>query len=241
MIFYKASANGNDFILIDHLIDNEKLIKKLCARSFGVGADGLICVLHKDDTYTMRIFNADGSEAAMCGNGLRCVGLYLKEVCNKNNCSIPIKTLSGIKYIIISDENITIEVDIPKFEMHLCGYSCYNAGNKHALKIVDKIDANNLILEASKLVYKKYNMTHIEIIDHAHARILTHEFGVGITNSCGTASLSTYAFLKDNAQVESTVKLYTRGGEVKVFEKENGLNLTGDVKLVYKGEWMDGN
>jgi len=84
--FSKYSGCGNDFILVDNRngefpIEDESLIQDLCRRSLGIGADGLILLENSQNAdYRMRIFNADGREAEMCGNGLRCFGMFIKEL-----------------------------------------------------------------------------------------------------------------------------------------------------------------
>ncbi len=102
--FSKMHGLGNDYILIDHrepfIPDAGKLAKSLCNRNYSIGADGLV-LLEKSDSadMTMKIFNSDGSEAEMCGNGIRCLShfAYLKEIIKSNNFKV--ETQSGVKDI----------------------------------------------------------------------------------------------------------------------------------------------
>lgn len=112
MNFYKMQAIGNDFVLTneeeikDYLYDIEGFTKKICDRKFGVGSDGLI-YLSKSDLadIKMNYYNADGSRASMCGNGIRCLCKYVLEEKNITNKEIiKVETDDGIKEILIKDE-----------------------------------------------------------------------------------------------------------------------------------------
>ena len=103
--YSKMHGTGNDFIIIDLINKNyqikclNKLAKKLCERHFGVGGDGLICVLpcdEKNNDFKMRIFNTDGSEAEMCGNGIRCFAHFVKENNLTNKKRLKVETLAGV-------------------------------------------------------------------------------------------------------------------------------------------------
>ncbi len=131
--FTKMHALGNDFIVIDDrdtkLKSLSRLSEKLCHRRFGIGADQLLLLrLSKTADFMMRIFNADGSEVEMCGNGIRCLGKYIWDnilLCNDSNyakkyCqtveSIAIETLAGIKFIYKSGNLFRIDMGEPVFE-----------------------------------------------------------------------------------------------------------------------------
>lgn len=111
LLFSKMQGTGNDFVVINCLnqffnYSLNVLSKFLCNRNFGVGADGVIYIFNSDIAdYRMRIFNSDGSEAEMCGNGIRCLGkfLYDKNITTKTN--LKIETLAGIKEIELKVEN----------------------------------------------------------------------------------------------------------------------------------------
>ena len=132
--FYKYQGNGNDFIIIDSrnddsynkLISNKIVnIKKLCDRNFGIGADGIIFILNpdndNDNDSRMIIFNSDGSEAEMCGNGIRCMIEYLNN--QENSCTnkneYRIETKAGLKVAKYNSGNITVRMGKPIFENNL--------------------------------------------------------------------------------------------------------------------------
>ena len=120
--FYKLQGAGNDFVLLDALAqplpehDFASLARRLCDRRFGVGADGLLVVepSHEAD-YRMRILNADGSEATMCGNGIRCFARYLWEYRCPDAASLAIETGAGIRRVHrLCAERFQVEMGTPK-------------------------------------------------------------------------------------------------------------------------------
>ena len=117
--FVKMQGTGNDFIMVDYDFSDQEfseIAKKLCDRNFGIGADGLIAVLpakRKINDYKMRIFNQDGSEAEMCGNGIRCFTHYLKKIKNINQKIFSIETMAGvIKPELISSNQRKSIIDV---------------------------------------------------------------------------------------------------------------------------------
>lgn len=168
--FTKMHGLGNDYVYVDAInqnIDNpSELARFVSDRHFGVGSDGLILICNSDKAdYRMRMFNADGSEAEMCGNGIRCVGkfVYDKGFTNKN--VITIETLAGIKELILNIEDDvvdTVRVDMgePVFEASKIPvvsdeaivknlqldvldrkfkFTCVSIGNPHAMTVVDDV------------------------------------------------------------------------------------------------------
>ena len=112
--FTKMQGTGNDFIILNYLnqkleYSNKLLVKFLCNRHFGVGADGVLFIEKSNVAdYKMRIFNSDGMEAKMCGNGIRCLAKYLYEYNFTKDKSFMIETLSGNKEIELIVENKTV-------------------------------------------------------------------------------------------------------------------------------------
>ena len=109
--FEKWQGCGNDFIIIDSRLDGQidsaEKISKLCDRHFGIGADGVIYVLNSNVAEVrMRIFNADGSEAEMCGNGIRCFTKFLLDSSDKNNLTV--ETGAGILKMNLRGELVTV-------------------------------------------------------------------------------------------------------------------------------------
>ncbi len=120
--FVKAHALGNDFIIIDALARKVEFcaekVRRLCDRRFGIGADGILLLLpSKKADFRMRIFNADGGEAEMCGNGIRCLAKYIYEKGLSSECELAIETLSGERRVVLNvtgKEVQSVQVDMGK-------------------------------------------------------------------------------------------------------------------------------
>lgn len=180
--FTKMQGLGNDYIYINNITNNIKetseLAKIMSDRHFGVGGDGIILIEKSDIAdFKMKIFNKDGSEAEMCGNGIRCVGkfVYDKGLTNKTNISI--ETLAGIKKLrlnILYKKVKTVEVDmgepileaskipmlsdacpVKNLKINVDGkgfiFTCVSMGNPHAITIVKNVDNFN-VKEYGKLI-----------------------------------------------------------------------------------------
>lgn len=122
LTFSKMHGIGNDYIYIncfqETVTDPEKLSIFMSNVRFGVGSDGLVLILPSEVAdFRMRIFNADGSEAMMCGNATRCVGKYVYEHGMTDKTEVSLETNSGIKYLTLSVNEATNEVDAVKVDM----------------------------------------------------------------------------------------------------------------------------
>ena len=177
MHFAKYQGLGNDFILIDNRISSELLLSseqilKICNRHFGIGADGVIFVLPGNEIsdYGMRIFNPDGSEAEMCGNGIRCLVSFIStlESCTKNDKTYRISTLAGVMNAELQTETqVKVEMGNPLFlnkqipatlkdknntvinypleiEKEIWPVTCISIGNPHCVTFVKDSDSINL-------------------------------------------------------------------------------------------------
>ena len=142
--FTKMTGLGNDYIYVDctngtRLKNISEIAKKLSDRHFGIGSDGLILIDKSDNEnsdFKMRIFNTDGSEAEMCGNGIRCVGKFIHDNGLSNKDKISIDTLAGIKKVkLIEDENgncndVIVDMGEPVFQDKNIPYDIYEPFNK---------------------------------------------------------------------------------------------------------------
>lgn len=175
MKFSKMHGAGNDYIYVngfEERIDNpEELAIKLSHRNFGIGSDGLIIILPSAVAdFRMRMFNNDGSEGKMCGNGTRCVGKYVYDNKLTDKTSITLETLGGIKKLdftivdgkvdsvlvdmgqaILDPKLIPVKSDLPQFvnqsvevHKHMCKMTCVSMGNPHAVLFVNEIDGLDL-------------------------------------------------------------------------------------------------
>jgi diaminopimelate epimerase len=255
--FTKMVASGNDFVVIDRVQSTEyrvqSVAQKICNRKYGIGADGLL-VLEKSKIadIRMRIFNADGSEAEMCGNGARCVSLWLKQEVLK------IETKAGVIKSEVKGDNIKIKLtdpkdiklDIPiKINNRLLKVNFINTGVPHTVIFVeglDKIDVVNL----GRLVryHKRFtpagsNVDFMEILSNNSIKIRTYERGVeDETLACGTGAVASALLTAYSLQlIANKINVHTQSGEIlKVYFNRvgNGFKnvwLEGKAKIVYKG------
>lgn len=251
---------GNDFIVIDNFNGRIKLTKKeialLCDRHKGIGADGLILVESSEKGFDcfMNYYNADGSEAEMCGNGIRCVALFLKNDYFKNKNIFEIETKVGIKKVtmesdgtfsVLMGEPIFTHSDFPAKKINLEGLELdfVSMGNPHAVTFVD--DLNNFDLEkiGSKIENNsnfpnKINFELVEKKNDQEFKVSVWERGCGATLACGTGACAVYAIIqkqKNNKTKEITIKL--SGGDLFLSQNEKGeILMRGEAKSVFHGE-----
>lgn len=267
--FCKMQATGNDFIIIDYLENKleysyKLLAEFLCDRHFGVGADGLITVEKSSiSDFKMRIFNKDGSEAEMCGNGIRCLAKYVyeKKLINKNEFTI--ETLAGIKTIKLEVEGesvIKIEVDmgIPIFDidkvpvtylennydgyMYIDGIKVYplSIGNPHAVCFVDDLDKIDIekygkLIEDYKYFPNKTNVEFVQIVDKLNIKVRIWERGVGETLSCGTGACAAAVISKKNKSTNNGLNVDLLGGKLKIIYDDT-IKLIGPSEFVFDGK-----
>ncbi|MBM3246089.1 MAG: diaminopimelate epimerase [Candidatus Omnitrophica bacterium] len=267
--FTKMVASGNDFVLIDgrhHVTTSPRhhnLAKKICDRKFGVGADGLL-VLEKSRAadIKMRVFNADGSEAQMCGNGARCVALYLSRKSQVTSHKFKIETGAGIIQAEVSGDNIRIKLtdprdirlDIPiKINNRRLKVNFINTGVPHTVVFaagLDKIDIVNLgrqIRRHQRFKPAGTNADFVEVISDDTIKIRTYERGVeDETLACGTGSVASallYA-IRYTLSANSIIKVHTQSGEIlkvyftKIANNFRDVWLQGRAKIVFKGEFL---
>jgi len=241
MYFWKMNGAGNDFIVINNIKEKipeslmPKLARKLCHRHLSIGADGVMFVEQAADAdITMRIFNADGSEAEMCGNGLRCISRYAWEEKLAGN-PILVQTKAGLaqaerlskREYKTKLQNITLVKD--KASIMVNGrdytYTYVEMGNPGLPHIVvpvnnlNKQERQTLFLDGSSLCHhsnfpKGTNVNFCEVLDEGSVELLTYERGVeNFTYACGTGSGATaFVLRRQNAVNSNTIKLKVPGG-----------------------------
>ncbi|TSA56265.1 diaminopimelate epimerase [bacterium] len=258
--FTKMAATGNDFIVIDNRFSPSGcrlLAKKLCDRKLGIGADGLL-VLEKSvkADFKMRIFNPDGSEPDMCGNGSRCIALYAK---NRKiaPASMPIETKAGLLYAVAGKNKVKINMTEPKdikLSINLkAGAKTYrlhhiNTGVPHTVFFtneVDKIDLNAFgksIRYHSMFAPEGTNVNIVRIENASSVSIRTYERGVEAeTLACGTGSVACAIIFSLVKNIKSPVKVFAKGGELRIYfeRKDNkfyNVFLEGEAREVFSGE-----
>jgi diaminopimelate epimerase len=264
--FTKLHGNGNDFILIDEY--NEKVIpdpkksdfaSKYCNRRFGIGADGVLYLERSDRAdIRMRIFNSDGTEAEMCGNGIRCLVTYALGHYIEGNATV--ETAAGVISISsrISDKTwVNVNMGKPVFlrekipakgqgefldvNLHGYGVSAVNIGVPHAVIFVDSIVSTELMNAAPKIRYdpifpKGANVNFLHVDSRNEITIRTYERGIeGETFSCGTGSVACAAVAHRLGKTGNKVKVNTKGGELMIYLTDDGALMEGPAERVFEG------
>ncbi|MCM8771532.1 MAG: diaminopimelate epimerase [Candidatus Omnitrophica bacterium] len=264
MEFFKIVGSGNDFIIIDNRenkIKNRKnLALKLCDRKFGIGADGLL-FLEKSTIadFKMRIFNPDGSEAEMCGNGLRCILRYIYEKNLSRKKKLIIETKAGVLDGEIKGRKIKVRIKViekPKLniEISINGEKItgnfINTGVPHTVIFVDNVERIDLNELGPKIRFNKIfspegtNVDWVEISNNRSSiKIRTYERGVeGETLSCGTGAVASALISSLLFKISSPINVITKSKEVlKVYFDKNFENvyLEGDTFFAFKGFWIE--
>jgi diaminopimelate epimerase len=240
----KTNGAGNDFVLVDERLaavaDRAAFARAACDRTEGVGADGVLFVGPSERADArMRIFNADGTEAEMCGNGMRCVARYLDE--HDGLGSATVETLAGpirTRIVTRAPYRIAVEVGEPRIgAAHLVdGFRVVPVvvGNPHAVVRVDDVDAVDLRRDAMRIASDAQYPDGVNVHFVARAgngwRVRHWERGVGPTQACGTGTVGVAAVLIDAGDAISPVTLHVPGGELEVsWERGRGATLTGDA------------
>lgn len=235
----KMHGTFNDFIVLDLrspvAIDLPVLARNLCDRRGGIGADGLIVIQPSDlADVRMRIINADGSEAEMCGNGARCAARFLA---NKGEgAHFRFDTLAGIVIADVqANGQIRLNVGVPRFEQRTLPYPDADfvwVGNPHVVIFVKSLD--DIDIESVGSANPEVNVHTAEVIDRSHIRVRHYERGVGLTHSCGTGSVACAAAAMRRGFVQSPVTVNVPGGEVIVeWDGEHEAFLTGPAVRVF--------
>ncbi len=267
--FTKMHGIGNDFIVIDcratTLLDPKAFAVKYCNRRFGIGADQLLLIYPSDIAdFRMLIFNADGSEVEMCGNGIRCFAKYLWDRKISDKAVLDVETLAGIIRPERAGDLVKVDMGEPILEpgripVNLDGAApvidypveakgrVLNAtfvsmGNPHAVIFLDEdvttfpVDVYGPVIENHPLFPKRINVEFVNRKSDTELVMRVWERGSGITLACGTGATATgiAAMVKQLTQKRVTVHLL--GGDLVIEWADNGrAYMTGPAEEVYEG------
>lgn len=254
-IFEKYQGTGNDFILLDNrenIYDGitAELVKSMCDRHFGIGADGLMLLSNKKDyDFEMVYFNADGNEGTMCGNGARSITQFANKLGIKKKEYLFSAVDGDHKSIIDLDKQIKLQMaDVTKVEFSLDHY-VLDTGSPHYVKYVEAIDKIDVVDEGRKIrnskefVKKGINVNFVEILEKDKIYVRTYERGVeNETLSCGTGVTASALVSAHNDNGFNRVEVKTKGGDLSVeFDKKSDTEfvniwLCGPAHFVFSGE-----
>jgi diaminopimelate epimerase len=257
---------GNDFVLIDTIRDGAldcdvvALSQRVCDRSFGVGADGIILVEKSGETLQMRMLNPDGSESEMCGNGLRTYARLCQER-NYGTGTFDVQTGAGLLQVeCLPDQTVKVNMGKAELEPSKIGMAntsganfinqpigdgltgtAVSMGNPHIVIFVDKVSDIDLEHEGPKLERmvlfpNRTNVHFVQIESQDEITQRTWERGAGITLACGTGACAgaVAAFL--NQKTGRSVKVNLPGGSLNIQYEETGeVTMTGTASYVFEG------
>lgn len=270
--FTKMHGAGNDYIYVDTLLysvpDPEAAAKAWSSRHTGIGSDGLVLIgTPSDDSkadYSMRIFNADGSEAMMCGNASRCIGKYLydKGICPKTE--IRLETKSGVKTLALHIDplsntvaSVTVDMLEPMFDvptqytgtaptLHVPDSTkalFVSMGNPHYVIFVDSIEGLDISAYGSALEFdgafpERCNIEFAQVNANGTIRTRVWERGSGITMACGTGACATAVAAAKLGLSGRQTDIIMDGGTLHIdwTEDDNHVYMTGPAAFVCEGE-----
>ncbi len=270
LAFTKMHGIGNDFILIDCREENRcsqlpsvgELSRRLCHRRFGIGADQVLLLFpSKVADFKMKIFNADGSEVEMCGNGIRCLAKYIWDRGISTNDALSVETAAGIirpervdgmvkvdmGEPILQAREIPVNLDgvIKNYPLIIDGeefkITCVSMGNPHAVIFVDNVAAFDVkrygpVIETHELFPKRTNVEFIEVMGPERLKMRVWERGAGETMACGTGASAAAVAANLNGFSEKKVTVGLLGGELKIeWSGNNRVYMTGPAEEVFEG------
>src|SRR3989338_1280028 len=267
--FTKMQGAGNDFIFINALKGrcglNRQQIRQLCHRQLGVGADQILILQRsRKADFKMKIFNPDGSEAEMCGNGLRALTRYVNERKISTKKTLTVETKKGVHEAqILSKNRIRVDMGPPflkgqevpvnlrgriinrpfKIEGREFRITCVSIGNPHCVIFVDNlahcpVTTYGPLIENHSIFPKRTNVEFVEIHNKNHVTARVWERGAGETLACGSGAcaINVAGVLNGFTERKLTVKL--KGGtlELEWNRDSNHIFMTGPAQITFEGE-----
>jgi len=259
MRFTKMQGLGNDYLYVyGEPEDPESLSRRLSDRHFGPGSDGMIWISPSPVAdFRMRIFNADGSEARMCGNGIRCVGKYVYEKGYTDRTRLTVDTLAGIKTLELQVafgkvHSVTVEMGYASVGKEQLLYlsntqiACtpVDMGNPHAVVFTDSAEDAPLETAGPEIEHHDafpggVNVEFVQVLGRNRMRMRVWERGSGVTLACGTGACASAAAAASRGLCAYGVPVSVEldGGTLSVNVARTGLvHMTGPCEFVYEGE-----
>jgi diaminopimelate epimerase len=273
---------GNDFVMVDALKEDvsgmalpaepggrdqsplepvQEFARWACDRRFGIGGDGLI-LLEKGEAapFRMRMFNPDGSESEMCGNGIRCFARLLRDHGHTDAEAVTVETGAGLLTVEFRENGIRVDMGPARFsraeigmpgigpfvEEHLGNGlrgTAVSMGNPHLVIFVDDAASIDLAkvgpqLERHPLFPNRTNVHIVQVIDRHTLLQRTWERGAGITLACGTGACAAAAAAVITKRTERDVDVRLPGGNLHIdFGDDGRVFMTGPAETVYEGEF----
>lgn len=260
MHFTKMQGLGNDYLYVygDVPENIAAISQKLSDRHFGAGSDGMIYISTSDKAdFKMRIFNADGSEAKMCGNGIRCVGKYVYDKGYTDKTHLSIETLSGVKTLDLQIrggkvKNVTVDMgkvtvgeekEIAVGGQTVCGIPI-SVGNPHFVVFVPDMEKAPVekigpLIEKHPSFPEGVNAEFVQATGDNQLRMRVWERGSGVTMACGTGACAASAAAVHKGLCRHSVPISVQldGGTLEIqVDPAGSVRMTGPAETVYEGE-----
>ena len=257
MRFTKMHGLGNDYIYFDLVshpissVDWQALAVRLSNRHTGIGGDGIVLLMPPRDEacdFRMRIFNADGSEAEMCGNATRCIGKYVYERGLTSKTLVALETGAGVKilHLQVRDgvvESVCVEMGKAVVEQGLPPLSIVDMGNPHAVVMVDGEITDEMVWQTGPRIEKDRrfpNGTNVEFVRVENRHELTMrvwERGSGETMACGTGACASAVAAYAQGLTDHEVTVHLLGGDLQIsIDDLWNVRMTGGATIVFDGE-----
>lgn len=261
MRFTKMHGLGNDYIYLNGLMEKEQdwgaLAKVVSPSHTGIGSDGVIVILPSEKAdFRMRMFNADGSEGEMCGNGIRCVGKYVydKGLTKKENLTV--ETLAGVKTLNLSVKNgrvqaVQVDMGAPVIGDHLClklknglDISGMNVsmGNPHFVVFVQNVAAFDVKGIGSEIEIRsefpnRTNVEFVEVVNNHCLKMRVWERGSGETMACGTGACASVVAAITEKYCQDFARVELLGGclDISWLAEKKSVLMTGPATTVFEG------
>lgn len=265
MDFTKMQGIGNDYVYVDCFKEQVKepgaVARFISDRRFGIGSDGLILICpSRIADCRMEMYNTDGSQGKMCGNGIRCVGKYVYDhgLVPSERRSLTVETLAGVKELRLEVEEgkavrLTVDMGKPSLTSEISesvtiegkewNFTGIDVGNPHAVYFVEDTDSLDLEKMGPHFEYHerfmpdRVNSEFIRVIDRNHIQMRVWERGSGETWACGTGATASAMASILSGYTEDEVTVSLRGGDLKIrLDRESGhLFMTGPAAEVFHG------
>ncbi len=269
--FTKMHGLGNDFVLLDERASSFRLspaqLARLADRRYGVGCDQVLVLEPSSLPHTearYRVFNADGSSAEHCGNGIRCVARYLRDAGDISGDSLLLEIDSGACELAFeADDSVRVDMGRPSFapdeipiaadeqqeryELTVAGsnyeFGCVSMGNPHAIIVVDdvmSVDVSRIgsACQTHRFFPAKINVGFMQVIDRSRVKLRVYERGVGETLACGTGACAAMAIGRLWRRLDGAVDIALPGGVLRIEwpgTREDSIMMTGPAEHVFEG------
>ena len=262
---------GNDFVVIDAINQNISLdseaAQRLADRHRGVGCDQILIIeapRSPDTDFFYRIFNADGSEVAQCGNGARCFARFVRDKGLTELDTIRVETIAGRMTLRVeADDQITVNMGVPRFvpadiplnrdsradtyQIDIDGqaieFGAVSLGNPHAVIRVDDIDSAPVatvgpVLESHDDFPERANIGFVQVASQDQLILRVYERGSGETEACGSGACAAMIIARQQGWVNDSVTIKLRGGILRISWKGEGepVWMTGPATHVFDGQ-----